>query len=103
MYHKTKTELYASGSNQKWCSFKNALSEHMSCSSTRNGGQFHMKSLQHKFMEERRNARNNAVNVNVVSAGIEVCKLKAAASQFEAIIAFLSFCQADVGNIGHGR
>ena len=54
-------------------------------------------------MEERRNARNNAVNVNVVSAGIEVCKMKAAASQFEAIIAFLSFCQADVGNIGHGR
>jgi hypothetical protein len=54
-------------------------------------------------MEERRNARNNAVNVNVVSAGIEVCKRKAAACQFEAMVAFLSFCQPDVGNIGHGR
>ena len=102
VYDKIKTELYASGSNQEWYSFKHALSEHMSCSSTRNGGQFHMKSLQHKFMEERRNARNNAINVNVVSAGIEICKMKAAASQFEAMVA-LSFCQADVGNIGHGR
>ena len=103
MYDKTKTELYASGSNQEWYSFKHALSEHMSCSSTRNGGQFHLKSLQHKFMEKRRNARNNSVNVNVVSAGIEVCKMKAAASHFEAMIAFLSFCQADVSNVGHGR
>lgn len=62
-----------------------------------------MKSLQYKFQQERRNARDNAVNVNVVSAGIEVCKMKAAASQFESMIALMSFCQADVGNIGHGR
>ena len=103
MYDKTKMELYASGSNREWYSFKHALSEHMNCSSTLNGGKFHMKSLQHKFIEERRNARNNAVNINIVSAGIEVCKMKAAASQFEAMVAFLSICQADVGNIGHGR
>ncbi len=103
MYDKTKTELYASGSNREWYSFKHAFSEHMNCSSTRNGGKSYMKFLQHKFMEERRKARNNAVNVNIVSAGIEVCKMKAAASQFEAMVAFLSFCQADVGNIRHGR
>ena len=54
-------------------------------------------------MEERRNVRNNAVNVSVVSAGIQICKMKAVASQFEAMVAFLSFCQADVGNIAHGR
>lgn len=103
LYDKKRTELYVSGSNQEWYSFKNALCEHMSCSSVRNGGQFHMKSLQHMFKMKRINARNDAVHINLVSAGIEVCKMKAAALQFESMIALLSFCQADVGDIGHGR
>lgn len=102
-YSKKKAELFASGSTQKWYSFKNALCEHMSCSSTRSGGQFHMKALQHRIKEERKNAKNMAVNVNVVGAGLEVCKMKASACQFESMIAFLAFCNTEVGNIGHGR
>ena len=42
-------------------------------------------------------------NIAVVSAGIEACKVKTAARSFESLIAFLSFCGVDVGNIGHGR
>ena len=44
-----------------------------------------------------------AVNVNVVGAGLEVWKMKASASQFESMIAFLAFCNTEVGNIGRGR
>lgn len=62
-----------------------------------------MKSLQHQLKEKRRNARNVDVNVNLVAAGIEICKIKAAGLSYESLVAFLSFCQADVGNIGHGR
>ena len=91
------------GSAQEWYSFKSRLYEHLSCSSTRNGGNFHMKSLQHQLKEKRRNARNVDVNVNLVAAGIEVCKIKSAGLSYESLVAFLSFCQADVGNIGHGR
>lgn len=103
MYKKDKMELFQKGSNQEWYSFKNTLCEHMCCSSTRGGGQFHMSALQYKFKVERRNARNKAVMINLVNAGIEVCKMKAAASHFESIIALLCICQAEVGNYGHGR
>ena len=77
----------------EWYSFKNALCEHMSCSSTQSGGQFHVKALQHRMKEERKNAKNMPVYVNVIGAGIEVCKMKASASKFESIIAFLAFAK----------
>jgi hypothetical protein len=35
--------------------------------------------------------------------GIEVCKMKAAASHFESIVALLCICQPEVGNYGHER
>ncbi len=41
--------------------------------------------------------------INLINAGVEVCKMKAAASHFKSIIAPLSICQADVGNYGHGK
>ena len=103
IYDQRKTDSLISGSNQDWYSFKSAIWDHMSCSSIRNGGQFHMKSLQHMFKDNKRKARNTAVNVKLVSAGIEVCKMKAAASHYESVVSLLSFCNADVGNIGHGR
>lgn len=103
MYDEQKTEKLVCGSVQEWYSFKNAICEHMSCSTSRSGGQFHAKALQHMLMEKQRNARNVSVNVNVVSGGIEVCKMKSAATHFETLMSFLSFCKADVGNIGHSR
>ena len=39
------------GSNQEWYSFKERFSNHVNCSTTCNGGQFYMKSLQHKLKE----------------------------------------------------
>lgn len=96
-------ELFQKGKNQDWYSFKSALCEHMSCSSIRSGGQLHMSALQHKFQVERRALRNNSVIINIINAGIEVCKMKAAATHFESVITLLSICQADVGNLGHGR
>ncbi len=46
---------------------------------------------------------NIDINVKLVAAGIEVCKMKSAGSSHESLVAFLSFCGVDVGNIGHGR
>eukprot|EP00794_Sanderia_malayensis_P018527 gene18527-20387_t len=40
---------------------------------------------------------------NQLCAGIEVCKMKSAASHFESLVGFFSFCGADVGHLGHGR
>eukprot|EP00794_Sanderia_malayensis_P021154 gene21154-23234_t len=102
-YDASRTEQYMGGSHQEWYSFKNRLVEHFSCSSTRNGGQFHLRSLQHQLKEKHRTDRNIRVNVHLVAAGIEICKIKSAGMSYESLIAFLSFCQADVGNIGHGR
>ena len=62
-----------------------------------------MKSLQHQLKEKRRHSRNVDVNVKLVAAGIEVCKLKSAGLSYESIVSFLSFCGVDIGNIGHGR
>ena len=91
------------GSAQEWYRFKSRLYEHLSCISTLNGGNFHMKSLQHQLKEKRRNVRNVDVNVNLIAAGKELCKIKSAGLPYESLVAFLSFCQAGVGNIGHGR
>jgi hypothetical protein len=42
------------------------------------------------------------VNTNLVAAGVQVCKMKAAAMNYESMVGFLSSCGADVGNVGHG-
>ena len=82
---------------------KNNITEHMSCSSIQSGGQFHATALQHMLQEKQRKARHTSVTVNIVSAGVEVCKMKSAALHFESMLSFLAFCQADIGNIGHSR
>ncbi len=92
-----------SGSNQHWFSFKSTLVEHFRCSLIRSGGQEHFNAKQYAIKEKRRVARNTEVNTNLVSAAVEVCKMKSAASHYENMIGFLSFCGADVGYIGHGR
>ncbi|CAB4027232.1 Hypothetical predicted protein, partial [Paramuricea clavata] len=43
------------------------------------------------------------INTNLVSAAIQVCKMKSAGMAYETMVGFLSSCGADVGNIGHGR
>ena len=103
VYDAARTEKYMQGSNQEWYSFKERLCNHISCSTTRNGGQFHMKSRQHQLKEKRRYARNVDVNAKLVAVGIEVCKLKSAGLSYKSIVSFLSFCGVDIGNIGHGR
>jgi hypothetical protein len=103
IYEKKKMASLMEGGNQKWFSFKNALIEHIGCSSTRSGGQEHFRATQHAMKDEKFKARNMAVNTNLVSAGIQVCKMKAAGVAYETMVGFLSSCGADVGNIGHGR
>ena len=91
------------GGNQQWFSFKNSLIEHVGCSSSCSGGQEHFKAKQHAMKDEKMNERNMAINTNLVSAAIQICKMKAAGLGYETIVGFLSYCGADVGNIGHGR
>ena len=102
-YERQKTEHLMAGGNQQWYSFKNALIEHIGCSSIRSGGQEHFKAKQHAMKERKIQARNMDVNTNLFSAGIQVCKMKAAGMAYETMVSFLSSCGADVGNIGHGR
>eukprot|EP00794_Sanderia_malayensis_P018378 gene18378-20229_t len=102
-YGESKTESLVSGKNQEWYGLKSNLIEHMSCSSMRSGGQFHAAALQHMLKEKQKKTKHMSVTVNIVSAAIEVCKMKAAAVQFESMLSFLSYCQTDIGNIGHSR
>ena len=102
-YDSSKTEKLVSGENQVWYSFKQNLLDHLSCNPTRSGGNFHMKAKEYEIMEEKRKKEALNTNVNIVSAGIEICKMKASGSAFEDMISFLSFCGAEVGSIGHGR
>lgn len=103
VYAREKAECLMAGGNQQWYHFKNALIEHIGCSSTRSGGQEHFKAQQHAIKERENKNRFLDVNTNLVSAGIQVCKMKVAAFHYETMVGFLSSCGADVGNIGHGR
>ena len=49
-----KTEHLMAGGNQQSYSFKNALIEHIGCSSIRSGGQEHFKAKQHAMKERYR-------------------------------------------------
>ena len=90
------------GGNQNWYNFKTALVEHFSCGSSRHGGQEHFKALQHAIKEKKIKARNMDVNTSLMSAAVQVCKIKAASMAYESMVVFISSCGA-VGNIGHGR
>ena len=103
IYEKQKTEALMAGRNQHWYSFKNAMIEHIGCSSLRNGGQEHFKAKQQMMVEKKKKRRVMDVNTNLISSAIQVCKMKAAGMSFESMVGFLSSCGADVGNIGHGR
>ena len=98
-----KCERLTSGGNQIWYRFKQSLSEHLSCNPNRSGGQFHFKAKQYTAARNREMNENISANMNVVSAGLQVCKMKSAAQSFEGLISLLSFCGTVVGNIGHGR
>jgi hypothetical protein len=103
-YNAENTKKLMSGENQiYWYSFKESLSEHLSCHPHRSGGQFHLKAKQYQAIQKKKKIAQVNSNMTVVSAGIEVCKMKAAGSTFENMIGLLSFCGANVGNIGHGR
>lgn len=103
MYDKKKTEELMTGGNQQWYHFKNSLVEHIGCSLSRSAGDEHFKALQFAIKEKEIKARNVDVNTNLVAAGVHVCKMKAAAMNYESMVGFLSSCGADVGNLGHGR
>lgn len=102
-YDNDKAEKLYNGGNQIWYSFKDAIIDHLSCHPTRNAGQCHLKAKLFRSQQERENKQRLSTNMNVVSAGLQVIKMKAAALQFESMIALLSLCGSEVGNIGHGR
>ena len=76
------------GGNQQWYSLKNAMLEHLGCSSIRNGGQDHFKAKKYVMKEQKAHKRNKDVNTNLVSAAIQVCKMKSAGMSYEKVIGF---------------
>ncbi len=65
--------------------------------------QFHVKALRHMLRTKKLQPRSTAVNNNLITAWIEVGRMKAAAPNCESMISLSSFCHAEVGEIGHGR
>ena len=61
------------------------------------------KPFKHAIKEKKIKARNMDVNTNLVSAAVQVCKIKAASMAYKSMVGSISSCGADVGNIGHGR
>ena len=92
IYDKNKTESFMAGGNQHWYCFKNCMIEHLGCSSTRSGGQEHFKAKQHAIKENKMKERNMNVNINLVSAAIQVCKIKSAGMSYETMVGFISAC-----------
>lgn len=103
VYNADKAELLYDGGNQTWYSFKDAIIDHLCCHPTRNAGQCHLKAKIFKNKQQREERVRMDTNMNVVSAGLQVIKMKAAGLQFESMVALLTFCGSNVGNIGHGR
>ncbi len=102
-YDKSKTDLLLQGSNQIWYHFKQVLKEHVNCSSKRSGGQMHLKAKQFAVSMKKKETECINTNANVVAAALETCKMKSAALSFESLLALVSFCGSEIGNIGHGR
>ena len=90
IYEKQKTEALMAGRNQHWYCFKNAMIEHIGCSSLKNGGQEHFKVKQQMMVEKKKKRRVMHVNTNLISSAIQVCKMKAAGMSFESMVGFLS-------------
>ena len=103
MFEMKKTECLINGAHQQWYSLKNSMIEDLGCSSIRTGGQEHSKAKKYAMKEQKTQKRNKDVNTNLVSAAIQICKMKSAGMSYESLIGFLSACGADIGNIGHGR
>ena len=95
--------MLLSGGNQIWYSFKSSLIEHLKYHLTRSGGQFHFKAKQFEYKTKKLENETIQANTIVVSAAIEVAKMKTAALSFEHFLGFLTFSGVDVGNIGHSR
>ena len=69
-------EALVTGGNQHWFNLKRSLIDHVSCSQIRSGGQEHFKAKQYEIRERKRDAENVKVITNLVSAAIQVCKMK---------------------------
>lgn len=102
-YFGEKQQKLIKGKHQSWYGLKSCLQEHLGCHPTRSGGQIHFKAKQYEMKMKRAAKEHLQASVVVVSSAVEICKIKSAAQSHESLIVFLSFCGADVGNIGHGR
>ena len=67
IYEKQKTEALMAGCNQHWYSFKNAMIEHIGCSSLRNGGQEHFKAKQQMMVEKKKNGSSRPTSTHITS------------------------------------
>ncbi len=103
VYSKEKMVKLIAGSNQEWYNFKQSLTEHLNCHPTRSSGQSHLKAKQYVLGKRKKHARCCETNNNIIAAAISTCKMKASALSYESMLGLMSFCGANVGDIGHGR
>ena len=67
IYEKKRTAALMTGGNQHCYTFKNAMIEHIGCSTLRSGSQNHFKAKQHILVEKKKKKRIMDVNTNLVS------------------------------------
>ena len=75
-----KTELLITGGSQTWYSFKMPLREHLLFSSTRSGGQVHLKAKQIHLKPLQHESKRLDINTNVVASAFDVFKIKSVLS-----------------------
>ena len=102
VFDQIKTELLSNGGKQTWYIFKQALREHVNCNFLCSGGHLHLKAKQFALEMLQKENQRMSINANIVATAIVTCKVKSAASSFESLLGLVSFCGADIRNIGHG-
>jgi len=100
---KEKLEQLLAGQCQTWYTFKRSLIDHAGCSTKRNGGFSHYKSLLWRKRKDVLHERMREIISNQLSAALMIVKTKAAGWHYESMMSFLHSCGAEVGNLGHGR
>ena len=98
-----KKSRYIEGHNQEWYRFKKTLTDHVSCTSSRHGGNQHLQGL---ISKKRRDKQNQTILNAVCSqlkAALTTVKMKSASLHYEDLIGLLHSCGSNVGNLGHGR
>ena len=77
--------------------------DHVSCTSTKHGGNQHLQGVIAKKRRDKRNATILNVVCSQLKAALTIVKIKSASLHYEDLIGLLDSCGSKIGNLGHSR